>query len=84
MSNSTRAGIEVYCKRFISIIGTALAISAVSCGELPFEAQILSYDGNRWRGMIYGMTNRAGWAGLYPHFQENMRQSRKNKSIPPR
>lgn len=51
--------------------------------ELPFEAQILSYDGNRWRGMIYGMTNRAGWAGLYPHFQENMRQSRKNKSIPP-
>ena len=47
MSNSTRAEIEVYCRRFISIIGTALAISAVSCGELPFEAQILSYDGNR-------------------------------------
>ena len=38
--------------------------------SIPFglPGQMLQGGGNRWRGMIYGITNRAGWAGNYPNY----------------
>lgn len=42
----------------------------IEVASIPFglSGQMLQDGGNRWRGMIYGMTNRAGWAGLYPNY----------------
>ena len=35
---------------------------------IPFSipSQMLQDRGNPWRGMVYGMTNRAGWTGTSP------------------
>jgi hypothetical protein len=35
---------------------------------IPFglPGQMLQDGGNPWRGMVYGMTNRAGWTGAWP------------------
>ncbi len=42
----------------------------IEVASIPFglPGQMLQDGGNRWRGMIYGMTNRAGWAGNYPNY----------------
>lgn len=40
----------------------------VEIAGIPFglPGQMLEGGGNPWRGMIYGMTNRAGWTGTPP------------------
>jgi len=40
----------------------------VEVSGLPFglPGQMLEGGGNPWRGMVYGITNRAGWAGNTP------------------
>jgi hypothetical protein len=40
----------------------------VEVSGIPFglPGQMLAGGGNRWRGMVYGMTNRLGWAGPSP------------------
>lgn len=40
----------------------------IEISGIPFglPSQMLQGGGNPWRGMIYGMTNRAGWTGAPP------------------
>jgi hypothetical protein len=40
----------------------------VEISGIPFglPGQMLQGGGNPWRGMVYGMTNRAGWSGTPP------------------
>jgi hypothetical protein len=40
----------------------------VEISGIPFgvPSQMLQGGGNPWRGMVYGMTNRAGWSGTPP------------------
>jgi hypothetical protein len=40
----------------------------VEISGIPFglPSQMLQGGGNPWRGMVYGMTNRAGWTGAPP------------------
>ncbi|MEO8415644.1 MAG: glycoside hydrolase domain-containing protein [Ginsengibacter sp.] len=40
----------------------------VEISGIPFSipSQMLQDGGNPWRGMVYGMTNRAGWTGTSP------------------
>jgi len=40
----------------------------VEISGIPFgiPSQMLQDGGNPWRGMVYGMTNRAGWTGSWP------------------
>ena len=40
----------------------------VEVSGIPFglTSQMLSHGGNRWRGMVFGMTNRLGWYGPSP------------------
>ncbi|GJM27442.1 MAG: hypothetical protein DHS20C17_00770 [Cyclobacteriaceae bacterium] len=40
----------------------------VEVSGIPFglSSQMLKDGGNPWRGMVYGMTNRAGWKGSTP------------------
>ena len=42
----------------------------IEVSSIPFglPGQMLEGGGNPWRGMIYGMTNRAGWTGSSPHY----------------
>lgn len=42
----------------------------IEVASIPFglSGQMLQGGGNRWRGMVYGMTNRAGWSGNYPNY----------------
>ena len=41
----------------------------VEISGIPFgiPSQMLQGGGNPWRGMVYGMTNRAGWTGAPPN-----------------
>jgi hypothetical protein len=40
----------------------------IEVSGIPFgiPGQMLAGGGNRWRGMVYGMTNRLGWTGPSP------------------
>ena len=42
----------------------------IEVSTIPFgvPGQMLQGGGNRWRGMVYGMTNREGWDSYPPHF----------------
>ncbi|MBQ6284629.1 MAG: hypothetical protein IJK70_07560 [Bacteroidales bacterium] len=42
----------------------------IEVASIPFglSGQMLQGGGNRWCGMVYGMTNRAGWSGNYPNY----------------
>ena len=42
----------------------------IEVSSIPFglPGQMLQGGGNRWRGMVYGMTNRAGWSGNRPDY----------------
>ena len=40
----------------------------IEVSGIPFglPGQMLEGGGNPWRGMVYGITNRAGWSGILP------------------
>ena len=40
----------------------------IEVSGIPFglPGQMLEGGGNRWRGMVYGITNRPGWGGISP------------------
>lgn len=42
----------------------------IEMAGIPFglSSQMLNQGGNRWRGMVFGMTNRAGWYGPTPKY----------------
>ncbi|MDR1746435.1 MAG: DUF6067 family protein [Tannerella sp.] len=42
----------------------------IEVSGIPFgvAGQMLQNDGNQWRGMVYGITNRCGWTKMTPEY----------------
>ncbi len=61
--------VENPLKWFDSIPERRLLDALIEVSGIPFglPGQMLEGGGNPWRGMVYGITNRAGWVKNPPH-----------------